>query len=86
LIAGYDTTRPAVLIGDSAFVRAVLAAPHGTISLGKGVRMRGALEAYDIVLGDADDLDFEDGLGVLPQSGQPGQAGKQQLRTAAKLM
>ena len=63
-VAGGDTSpaAPAVLIGSSSTIIALLAAPNGTVSLGAGVGASGAFAGYDVTLGNGVTLTYQNGL------------------------
>ena len=66
---------PVVSIGQNSVVSTLLAAPHGTLSLAKGVHATGAFAAFDIAVGDNVDPDFQSGFSATAS----GQHGLQQL-------
>jgi hypothetical protein len=75
-VAGYDSNDgPAASIGEHSRVRALLAAPHGSLSLADHVRATGAFAAFDIAAGEDVRVRFEDGF----PAGGPNQNGSQQL-------
>jgi hypothetical protein len=76
-VAGYDASEghPAASIGEQSRVRALLAAPHGSLSLADHVRATGAFAAFDIAAGEDVRVKFEDGF----PGREPGQNGSQQL-------
>ena len=76
LVAGYGgSDAPAASIGEHSRVRALLAAPHGSLSLGDHVRATGAFAAFDIAAGEDVRVRFEDGFAA----DDPGQSGSQPL-------
>jgi kumamolisin len=66
---------PVVSIGQNSVVSTLLSAPHGTLSLAKGVHATGAFAAFDIAVSDHVDVDFQ--IGFSPTA--TGQHGLQQL-------
>jgi subtilase family serine protease len=51
-VAGSDAKdRPAASIGEHSLIRALLAAPHGTLALADHVRATGAFAAFDVAVG-----------------------------------
>jgi Pro-kumamolisin, activation domain len=75
-VGGYDDAkRPAASIGEHSFIRALLAAPHGTLSLADHVRATGAFAAFDIAVGEHAQIEFQDGFPADPTGGH----GSQQL-------
>jgi hypothetical protein len=69
------TASAAVVIGDEAEVHALLAGPHGTVEIGRGVRIKGAIAGFDIVAHEEVHAEFQSGFPVSPQ----GQQGSQRL-------
>lgn len=62
-VAGYDANgNPAASFGEGSRVRALLAAPHGALSLADHARATGAFAAFDIAAGEDVRVKFEDGL------------------------
>lgn len=76
-VAGADIspTTPAVSIGLNSTIIALLAAPHGTLSIGNGVLASGAFSGFDVKLGNNVTATYQNGL---PATG-PTQQGTQQL-------
>jgi hypothetical protein len=66
---------PVVVIGEEAHVHALLAAPHGTVQLKCGARIKGAVAAFDILAEDRVHAEFQSGFPVRPA----GQQGSQKL-------
>lgn len=69
------SSQPAVVIGDDVHLHALLAAPHGTVLIKRGSRIKGAVAGFDIVSEDNVHAEFQNGFPVNP----PGQQGSQQL-------
>ncbi len=69
------SSRPVVVIGEEAHLHALLAAPHGTVQLRRGARLKGAMAAFDIAAEDNVHAEFQSGFPVQPA----GQQGSQQL-------
>ena len=67
--------QPAVIIGENAHLHGLLAAPHGTVQINCGARLKGAVAGFDIVVEDRVHAEFQSGFPVHP----PGQQGSQQL-------
>lgn len=67
---------PAVSLGEHSTIRALLTAPHGSISLADHVHATGAFAGFDIALGEDVHVDFECGFPV----DAPNQQGSQQLQ------
>ena len=63
-VAGNDTTKSAVTIGTYASIVALLAAPHGTLSLGDHTDATGAFAGFDVVAGEAVVLTYQAGFAV----------------------
>ncbi len=62
-VAGYDSgATPAVSFGERSRVRALLAAPHGALSLADHVRATGAFAAFDIATGNDVRVHYENGF------------------------
>src|SRR5260370_744347 len=63
-VSGSDgaTGTPAVTLGEHSKIRALLAAPNGTISFGEEMHAKGAFAGFDIVADDHVDFDFESGF------------------------
>jgi hypothetical protein len=75
-VAGSDTNgNPVASIGERSLIRALLAAPHGTLALGDRVRAIGAFAAFDVRAGAHVSVDFQNGFPANP----PGDHGSQQL-------
>ncbi len=72
---GPDGSPPAVAIGVDSTVRALLAAPHGTVTMGDGVQATGAFAGFDIQVGPRSTATYQTGFAA----GAPGQQGSQQL-------
>lgn len=68
-------SKPVVAIGEDADLHALLAAPHGTVQLNCGVRIKGAVAGFDIVAEDNVHAELQSGFPVEPA----GQQGSQQL-------
>lgn len=64
-----------VSMAKEAKIHGLLAAPHGTIWMAEGSGGKGAFAAYDIVLSDHVEVEFESGF----STSAPGQRGSQQL-------
>lgn len=79
--AGVDTagagspSGAVAVIAEEAHIHALLAAPHGTVLLGKRAWLKGAIAGFDIEVCEDAHLEFESGFAVSPQ----GQRGSQQL-------
>ena len=69
------TTSPAVVIADEVELHALLAAPHGTVQIGCGAQILGAVAAFDIVAGENVRAEIQSGFSVSPE----GQQGSQKL-------
>jgi hypothetical protein len=75
-VAGNDADgAPAASFGESSRVRALLAAPHGALSLADRARATGAFAAFDIAAGEDVRVKFEDGF----PADAAGEHGSQQL-------
>jgi Pro-kumamolisin, activation domain len=75
-VAGSDAKdRPAASIGEHSLIRALLAAPHGTLALADHVRATGAFAAFDIAVGAHAMIKFQNGF----PADSPGDHGSQQL-------
>jgi hypothetical protein len=73
-VAGYDDAeRPAASIGEHSVIRALLAAPHGTLGLADHVRATGAFAAFDIAVGEHARIEFQDGFPADPNGGHGSQ-------------
>jgi hypothetical protein len=71
-VSGSDAKdRPAGSIGEKSTIRALLAVPHGTLSLADHVHATGAFAGFDVVLGADVAVDFQSGFAA-DASGQPG--------------
>ena len=68
-------SKPAVVVGEDAHLHALLAAPHGTVQLKSGSRIKGAVAGFDIAADDNVHAEFQSGFPVQPA----GQQGTQQL-------
>jgi hypothetical protein len=68
-------SKPVVVIGEDVHLHALLAAPHGTVQLNCGGRIKGAVAGFDIVADDNVHAEFQSGFPVQPA----GQQGSQQL-------
>ncbi len=66
---------PAASIGEHGRIRALLSAPHGTLSFADHVRATGAFAAFDIAIGADAKIEFEDGF----PTDAAGDHGSQQL-------
>lgn len=66
---------PVVVIGEDVHLHALLSAPHGTVQLKCGTRIKGGIAGFDIVAEDNVHAEFQSGFPVNP----PGQQGIQQL-------
>ena len=77
-VAGGDGAgaRPAVSFGEHAFVRALVAAPHGTFAVADHSHLTGAFAGFDIALGEAVRVDFQSGFPAEQRGGR----GSQQLQ------
>jgi hypothetical protein len=65
----------AVSIAQEAKVHALLSAPHGTVWMAEDIELKGAVAAFDIVVGARSRAEFESGFAV----GAENQHGSQQL-------
>jgi hypothetical protein len=75
-VAGSDAKdRPAASIGEHSLIRALLAAPHGTLALADHVRATGAFAAFDVEVGAHARVEFQNGF----PADSPGDHGSQQL-------
>lgn len=70
-----SASKPVVVIGEDVHVHALLAAPHGTVQLKCGARMKGSVVAFDIVAEDEVHAEFQCGFPSQPA----GQQGSQKL-------
>jgi hypothetical protein len=62
-VAGSDAKdRPAASIGEHSLIRALLAAPHGTLALADHVRATGAFAAFDVAVGAHARVEFQNGF------------------------
>jgi Pro-kumamolisin, activation domain len=62
-VSGYDSDgNPAASFGEGSRVRALLAAPHGALTLADHARATGAFAAFDIAAGEDVRVKFEDGF------------------------
>ena len=76
-VAGQDGTEtPTASIGEHGRIRALLDAPHGTLSLADHVRATGGFAAFDVGIGVDAKIEFEDGF----PADAPGDHGSQQLQ------
>jgi hypothetical protein len=77
LIAGSDGAGgvPAATVGTQTQMTALLAVPHGTLSVAAQAQLAGAFAAFDIGLGNQVQLTYQDGF----SNSMPGQVGTQQL-------
>jgi hypothetical protein len=66
---------PAASMGEHGRIRALLAAPHGTLSFADHVRATGAFAAFDIAIGSDARIEYEDGFAA----DAPGDYGSQKL-------
>lgn len=71
----HGAQKPVVVIGEETELRALLAAPHGTVLLRDGARVKGAIAGFDIDVRENVHAEFQDGFPINPQ----GQQGSQQL-------
>jgi Pro-kumamolisin, activation domain len=69
------TPTTVVSIGRKAHIHGLLAAPHGTVWMADEAGVKGAVAAFDIIVGDNVEVERESGFAVSP----PGQQGSQQL-------
>ena len=77
LVAGNDQPGvPAVSLGERTSIRALLAAPHGSVSFADRVQAQGAFAGMDIALGEDVRIEFENGF----SQNARGQQGSQQLQ------
>jgi hypothetical protein len=75
-VAGEDAGgAPAASFGERSRVRALLAAPHGSLSFADQVQAKGAFAAFDVAAGKEVRVTFEDGL----PGGDPSEHGSQLL-------
>lgn len=75
-VAGSDAKdRPAASIGEHSLIRALLAAPHGTLAFADHVRATGAFAAFDVAVGAHARVEFQNGF----PADAPGDHGSQQL-------
>jgi hypothetical protein len=72
---GPDASSPVVRIGPHSRLQALLAAPHGTVSMADSVEVRGAVAGFDIQAGEHDEFIFENGF----PADAPNEHGSQQL-------
>jgi hypothetical protein len=70
-----EATKPVVVIGEEVHLHGLLAAPHGTVQLKCGARIKGAVAAFDIVVEDKVHAEFQCGFPIQPA----GRQGSQQL-------
>jgi len=68
--------QPTVSLGEHSEIRALLAVPHGRISIADHVRATGAFAGFDLILGEEVNVDFESGFPI----DAAGQQGSQQLQ------
>jgi hypothetical protein len=71
----HGAQKPVVVIGEETDIRVLLAAPHGTVLLRDGARVKGAVAGFDIDVREHVHAELQDGFPVNPQ----GQQGSQQL-------
>ena len=75
-IAGEDAGgTPSASFGEASSVRAVIAAPHGSLNFADHVKAKGAFAAFDIAAGEHVEVTFEDGF----RAGNLSEHGTQQL-------
>jgi Pro-kumamolisin, activation domain len=75
-VAGQDGAgTPAASMGEHGRIRALLAAPHGTLSFADHVRATGAFAAFDVAIGADARIEYEDGFAA----DAPGDHGSQKL-------
>jgi hypothetical protein len=73
--ASRSDQKPVVVIGEEADIHALLAAPHGTVLICSGARVKGAIAGFDIDIRENVHAEFQNGFPINPK----GQQGSQQL-------
>jgi hypothetical protein len=71
VVGGNDGAKKAVTIGSYGSVVALIAAPHGTLSLADHTDAKGAFAAFDVAVGEAVVLTYQKGFTPVPTPPQP---------------